>query len=162
MTVERLTTSHEVGTVVNPLLHQGQIEGGIIQGVGMAVMEDLAMQDGRVIASHLGDFKLPTIADIPSLATELVGSTDGPGPFAAKAIGESSNILTAAAIANAVYRRMWRTCQRAADHRRKGLLCAERSKRNAPCVRLDAAAGVAQHGTIQSFLIENIGGVARD
>jgi len=103
ITVERLTTSHEVGTVVNPLLHQGQIEGGIIQGFGMAVMEDLAMQDGRVLASHLGDFKLPTIADIPELATELVGSADGPGPFAAKAIGESSNILTAAAIANAVY-----------------------------------------------------------
>jgi CO/xanthine dehydrogenase Mo-binding subunit len=102
VTVERLTTSHEVGTIVNPLLHQGQIEGGIIQGFGIAVMEDLAMHDGRVVASHLGDFKLPTIADIPELATELVGSTDGPGPFAAKAIGESSNILTAAAIANAV------------------------------------------------------------
>jgi CO/xanthine dehydrogenase Mo-binding subunit len=103
VTVERLTTSHEVGTIVNPLLHQGQIEGGIIQGFGLAVMEDLAMQDGRVVASHLGDFKLPTTADIPELVTELVGSTDGPGPFAAKAIGESSNILTAAAIANAVH-----------------------------------------------------------
>jgi CO/xanthine dehydrogenase Mo-binding subunit len=103
VSVERLTTSHEVGTIVNPLLHQGQIEGGIIQGFGLAVMEDLAMQEGRVVASHLGDFKLPTVADIPELATELVGSTDGPGPFAAKAIGESSNILTAAAIANAVY-----------------------------------------------------------
>jgi CO/xanthine dehydrogenase Mo-binding subunit len=101
--VERLTTSHEVGTIINPLLHQGQIDGGIIQGFGMAVMEDLAMQDGRPTASHLGDLKLPTIADIPALATELVGSTDGPGPFAAKAIGESSNILTPAAIANAVY-----------------------------------------------------------
>jgi CO/xanthine dehydrogenase Mo-binding subunit len=103
VTVERLTTSHEVGTIVNPLMHQGQIEGGIIQGFGLAVMEDLAMQDGRVVASHLGELKLPTIADIPPLSTELVGSTDGPGPFAAKAIGESSNILTAAAIANAVY-----------------------------------------------------------
>ncbi len=103
VTVERLTTSHEVGTIVNPLLHQGQIEGGIIQGFGLAVMEDLALQEGRVTASHLGELKLPSIADIPELSTELVGSTDGPGPFAAKAIGESSNILTAAAIANAVY-----------------------------------------------------------
>ena len=101
--VDRLTTSHEVGTIVNPLLHQGQIEGGIIQGFGLAVMEDLAMLDGHVTASHLGELKLPTVADIPELATELVGSADGPGPFAAKAIGESSNILTAAAIANAVY-----------------------------------------------------------
>ena len=104
VTVERLTTSHEVGTIINPLLHQGQIEGGIIQGFGMAVMEDLAMQDGRVDGlAPWASYKLPTIADIPELATELVGSTDGPGPFAAKAIGESSNILTAAAIANAVF-----------------------------------------------------------
>jgi len=46
---------------------------------------------------------LPTSADVPRLLTELVGSDDGPGPFGAKAIGESSNILTAAAIANAVF-----------------------------------------------------------
>jgi CO/xanthine dehydrogenase Mo-binding subunit len=103
VSVERLTTSHEVGTIINPRMHQGQIEGGIIQGLGLAVMEDLHIVDGQVTAVHLGEYKLPTIADIPVLATELVGSTDGPGPFAAKAIGESSNILTAAAIANAVF-----------------------------------------------------------
>ena len=45
------------------------------------------MVDGRVIASHLGEYKLPSQADVPLLRTELVGSTDGPGPFAAKAIG---------------------------------------------------------------------------
>lgn len=103
VTIEGLTTSHEVGTIINPRLHQGQIEGGIIQGLGLALMEDLHIVDGRVVASHLGEYKLPTIADIPPLATELVGSPDGPGPFAAKAIGESSNILTAAAVANAVF-----------------------------------------------------------
>jgi len=102
VTVERLTTSHEVGTIINPRMHQGQIEGGIIQGLGFATMEDLHLVDGRVTASHLGDYKLPTCADVPPLVTELVDSRDGPGPFAAKAIGESSNILTAAAIANAV------------------------------------------------------------
>jgi CO/xanthine dehydrogenase Mo-binding subunit len=101
--IERLTTSHEVGTIINPRMHQGQIEGGIIQGLGLATMEDLHIVDGQVTATHLGDYKLPTIADIPPLATELVGSTDGPGPFAAKAIGESSNILTAAAVGNAVF-----------------------------------------------------------
>jgi CO/xanthine dehydrogenase Mo-binding subunit len=84
-------------------MHQGQIEGGIIQGLGLALMEDLHIVDGQVTAMHLGEYKLPTIADIPPLATELIGSTDGPGPFAAKAIGESSNILTAAAVANAVF-----------------------------------------------------------
>lgn len=103
VTVDRLTTSQEVGTIINPRMHQGQIEGGIIQGLGFGVMEDLRLVDGRVTASHLGEYKLPTIADVPELRTELVDSRDGPGPFAAKAIGESSNILTAAAIANAVY-----------------------------------------------------------
>jgi CO/xanthine dehydrogenase Mo-binding subunit len=103
VTVERLATSHEVGTIMNPRMHQGQIEGGIIQGLGLALMEDLHIVDGRVIAAHLGEYKLPTMAVVPLLATELVGSTDGPGPFGAKAIGESSNILTAAAIANAVF-----------------------------------------------------------
>ncbi|MBV9580338.1 MAG: xanthine dehydrogenase family protein molybdopterin-binding subunit [Chloroflexi bacterium] len=101
--IERLTTAHEVGTIINPRMHQGQIEGGIIQGLGFAVMEDLAMVDGRVGATHLGEYKLPSAADVPPLLTELVDSDDGPGPFAAKAIGESSNILTAAAIANAVF-----------------------------------------------------------
>lgn len=101
--VERLTSSHEVGTIINPRMHQGQIEGGIIQGLGFGLMEDLGLVDGRVTASHLGEYKLPTCADVPPLRTELVGSDDGPGPFAAKAIGESSNILTAAAIANAVF-----------------------------------------------------------
>jgi CO/xanthine dehydrogenase Mo-binding subunit len=103
VTIERLTTSHEVGTIMNPRMHQGQIEGGIIQGLGFAVLEDLHLVDGQVTATHLGEYKLPTIADIPLLATVHVGSTDGPGPFGAKAIGESSNILTAAAIANGVF-----------------------------------------------------------
>jgi CO/xanthine dehydrogenase Mo-binding subunit len=103
VTLERLTTSHEVGTIINPRMHQGQIEGGIIQGLGFGLMEDLRLVDGRVTASHLGEYKLPTCADVPPLLTELVHSDDGPGPFAAKAIGESSNILTAAAIANAVF-----------------------------------------------------------
>jgi CO/xanthine dehydrogenase Mo-binding subunit len=103
VTIQRLTTSHEVGTILNPRMHQGQIEGGIIQGLGLAVMEDLHLVDGQVTVAHLGEYKLPTIADVPPLSTELVGSTDGPGPFGAKAIGESSNILTAAAIANAVF-----------------------------------------------------------
>src|SRR5207248_738748 len=90
VTVERLTTAHEVGTIINPRMHQGQIEGGIIQGLGLALMEDLRLVDGRVVASHLGEYKLPSHADIPPLRTELIGSDDGPGPFSAKAIGESS------------------------------------------------------------------------
>lgn len=103
VTVERVVTCHDVGMVIHPLLHQGQIDGGVANGFGFAVMEDLQIQDGRVGALHLGEYKLPTIADMPELDTILVHAEEAPGPYRAKAIGESANTPLAAAIANAVY-----------------------------------------------------------
>ncbi|MBV9120891.1 MAG: molybdopterin-dependent oxidoreductase, partial [Chloroflexi bacterium] len=103
VTVARLVSAHDVGTIVNPLLHQGQIEGGVASGLGFGVMEDMLIQEGRVGALHLGDYKLPTMADMPLLETVLLRSSEGQGPYNAKAIGESSNTPVAAAIANAVY-----------------------------------------------------------
>jgi CO/xanthine dehydrogenase Mo-binding subunit len=101
--LRRLTTAHDVGTVINPLNHQGQIEGGVVQGIGQGLIEELLVEDGRVMTPNLGEYKLPTIADIPPLTTVLVEAGTGPGPYASKAIGEASLILTPAAIANAVY-----------------------------------------------------------
>jgi xanthine dehydrogenase molybdenum-binding subunit len=103
VTVTRLTSAHDVGTVVHPILHQGQIEGGVAHGLGHAVMEDLQIVEGRVGAPHLGDYKLPTIADMPELQTVLVPGAHGPGPQGAKPIGETANLGVAAAVANAVY-----------------------------------------------------------
>jgi len=103
VTVERIVTGHDVGTIIHPILHQGQIDGGIAHGFGFALMEDLAIREGRVGALHLGEYKLPTIADMPELETVLVHAEEGPGPHNAKSIGESSNTPLAAAIANAVY-----------------------------------------------------------
>ncbi|HLY64197.1 MAG TPA: molybdopterin cofactor-binding domain-containing protein, partial [Chloroflexota bacterium] len=103
VTVERIVTGHDVGTVIHPILHQGQIDGGISQGFGFALMEDMHIEEGRVAALHLGEYKLPTIADMPELLTVLVHGGGGPGPHSAKAIGESSNTPLAAALANAVY-----------------------------------------------------------
>jgi CO/xanthine dehydrogenase Mo-binding subunit len=65
-------------------------------------MEDLAIEEGRVTNAHLGDYKLPTMADIPPLETVLVPSAGGIGPHEAKAIGEFANNPPPAAIANAV------------------------------------------------------------
>src|SRR5439155_425910 len=102
VTVRRFTTAHDVGTVINPIGHQGQIEGGLIQGLGFALMEEIKPEEGRISTLSLGDVKLPTIQDIPPLTTVILEDPVGPGPFNAKAIGEGSISAVAPAIANAV------------------------------------------------------------
>lgn len=102
VTVRHFTTAHDVGTIINPIGHQGQIEGGFIQGLGFALMEEMKTEDGRISTLSLGDFKLPTIQDIPPLTTVILQDSVGPGPFNAKAIGEGSISAVAPAIANAV------------------------------------------------------------
>jgi CO/xanthine dehydrogenase Mo-binding subunit len=101
--VQRIVTAHDVGTIVNPILHQGQIEGGLIQAVGQAMSERIALKDGAVITAHLGDYKLPTIMDIPELETVLLPGGGGVAPFSTTAIGEMSNVALPAAITNAVF-----------------------------------------------------------
>ena len=101
--VKKITTTHDVGTVLNPMAHQGQIDGGTIMGLGYATMEEMLVEDGRVNTLSMGDYKVPTIRDIPELVTVLLEPTPGPAPFESKGIGESANIPTAGAIANAVY-----------------------------------------------------------
>jgi len=65
-------------------------------------MEELAMEEGKVTTTNLGEYKLPNIADIPKLKTVLVRSESGPGPYKTKGIGEMANVSPPAAIANAV------------------------------------------------------------
>ena len=101
--VRRFVSAHDVGTVINPLGHQGQIEGGIIQGLGYALMEELRVEEGQVTTAHLGDYKIPTMQDIPELVTALLEEPAGPTPYQGKGIGEISNCPVAAAIANAVF-----------------------------------------------------------
>ena len=103
VTLERLTAAEDVGVVLNPLTHQGQIDGNLVQGLSAALMENLDVAAGQPAALHLGDYKVATIADLPPLTTALVESPTGPGPYHAKSIGEGPNTPTAAAIANAVY-----------------------------------------------------------
>ncbi len=100
--VHRFVTAHDVGTIINPITHQGQIEGGVVMGLGQAFMEEMVMERGQVMNGNPGDYKLPTAADIPKLKTVLVRSGGGLAPYEAKAIGELSNNSPPAAIANAV------------------------------------------------------------
>jgi CO/xanthine dehydrogenase Mo-binding subunit len=97
-----LTTAHDTGVVLNHMTLTGQIEGGIITGLGFATMEENPLIDGKIATLTLGESKLPCIADVPPLKTVLVESPTGPTPFGGKAIAENPNVPTAAAISNAI------------------------------------------------------------
>jgi CO/xanthine dehydrogenase Mo-binding subunit len=93
----------DAGTVINPLAHQGQLNGGFAFGFGAALMEDLAVDESAKVATlSLGEYKLPTVMDMPPMRTVLLRTEVGPGPFGAKAAGEVTNSGVAPAIANAV------------------------------------------------------------
>jgi CO/xanthine dehydrogenase Mo-binding subunit len=98
----RFTTAHDAGVVVNPLGFQGQIDGAFVSGVGYALMEEVVVENGRVMTPHLGDYKLPTARDVPSLETVLLPSEHGDGPYNIRGIGEAPCCPVAPAIANAV------------------------------------------------------------
>ena len=100
--VHRVVSAHDVGTIINPVAHQGQIDGATIMGMGQGIMEELVMDGGRVTNNNLGDYKLPSVKDIPELKTVLVKSTGGVGPLDSKPIGEFANNAPPAAIANAI------------------------------------------------------------
>ncbi|HEX9662601.1 MAG TPA: molybdopterin cofactor-binding domain-containing protein, partial [Candidatus Binatia bacterium] len=100
--VKKLTTVHDSGTVLNHLSYQGQIDGGVITGLGFALMEDSSLVDGKMATANLGEFKMATAADVPKLTTVLMESPTGPSPYQGKAIAEIPNVPTAAAIANAI------------------------------------------------------------
>lgn len=92
----------DAGTIINPLAHQGQIEGGFVFGLGGAVMEELMVEHGQVTTVNLGEYKLPSAMDTPPLRTVLLQTEIGPGAFGTKGIGELTNGGVAPAFANAV------------------------------------------------------------
>jgi len=96
--VLNIVAAHDVGTAINPLLVEGQIEGGIAQGLGMALMEDYIPG----VTENLHDYLIPTIGDMPSVKSIIVELADPVGPFGAKGLGEHVLIPTAPAILNAI------------------------------------------------------------
>ena len=95
-------SAHDVADVLEPISHQSQIEGGVVMGIGYALREDLGIEEGRVSAAHLGDYKMSNIADTAGIRVELLRGGKGVGALNVKGIGEIPNVPTAAAIANAV------------------------------------------------------------
>jgi CO/xanthine dehydrogenase Mo-binding subunit len=100
--LKQLTTAHSTGRVINPLLHQGQIDGGAVMAMGYSLMEQLLIEQGRVVTTNFGENKIPSIRDIPMLKTVIQEFPVGNGPYGGMSIGEPPVIPTAAAIANAV------------------------------------------------------------
>lgn len=94
----QFVAAHDVGRAINPLLVEGQVEGGIAQGMGMALMEEYL--PGRT--ENLHDYLIPTIGDMPPVETLIIEEPDAHGPYGAKGLGEHVLIPTAPAILNAI------------------------------------------------------------
>jgi CO/xanthine dehydrogenase Mo-binding subunit len=97
--VLRIIAAHDVGHAINPTLIEGQIEGGVAQGLGMALMEEFFPGKGE----NLHDYLIPSAGDIPPVESILIEDPSSIGPFGAKGIGEQAVIPTAPAILNAIH-----------------------------------------------------------
>ncbi|HSO49194.1 MAG TPA: molybdopterin cofactor-binding domain-containing protein, partial [Acidimicrobiia bacterium] len=100
--VIRVDTVQDVGIALNPVSVRGQIEGGILQGVGLAIMEELILEDGVIRNPTFTDYLLPTILDAPEVEALLIEQSGSWGPFGAKGVGEPPTISSTAAVVAAI------------------------------------------------------------
>jgi CO/xanthine dehydrogenase Mo-binding subunit len=100
--VIRVTAVHDVGRAVNPLLLEGQVEGGVAMGVGYALLEKLEWKDGHTLNPSFCTYKIVNAPEMPAVQARFIETVDPHGPFGAKGIGEPTTIPTAPAIANAI------------------------------------------------------------
>jgi CO/xanthine dehydrogenase Mo-binding subunit len=99
----RVIAVEDCGTVLNPLIVEGQIAGAVAQGVGWALLERMAYDaEGRLLSATLLDYALPGFGQVPPVETVLVEVPSETGPFGARGVGEPPVVAAAAAIANAV------------------------------------------------------------
>jgi CO/xanthine dehydrogenase Mo-binding subunit len=100
--VVQITTGQDVGRVLHPTQVIGQIEGGIAQGVGLAVMEEIVMDGGLVRNPSFTDYLIPTVADAPEVLATCIEQPEPDAPFGAKGVGEPPTISSTAAVAAAI------------------------------------------------------------
>ena len=103
VSVLRVIAASDVGAVVNPLGLQGQVEGGVMMGLGNALTEEFLMDEGRVVTDHLARYRVPGIMLTPHITSIVVEHPTAEGPYGAKGVGEVSSIPTTPAITNAIY-----------------------------------------------------------
>ncbi|NIO06435.1 MAG: molybdopterin-dependent oxidoreductase [Deltaproteobacteria bacterium] len=100
--VRRIVSAVDTGTIINPITFEGQVEGGLITGLGYALMEEMPVEDGKVSTLNFGDYKIPSIRDVPKHRPIYLEEPSGPTPYQGKSIGETTNPPVAGAIANAI------------------------------------------------------------
>ena len=92
-----------MGRAINPTATEGQIQGGIAQGLGWTLMEDMAYKEGKMINSGFVDYIVPSCFDVPNIKSIIVEPIEPNGPYGAKGIGEPALNPTMSAITNAIY-----------------------------------------------------------
>jgi len=102
--VLRIVAAHDCGTPINPTLVEGQVEGGISMGVGLALYEEMLFDaNGKQLNPNLTNYIMPTSLDMPEVEVHIVDNYDPTGPFGAKGVGEPTSVPTAACIMNAIF-----------------------------------------------------------
>ncbi len=101
--VLRVIAANDVGKALNPLGLQGQVEGGVVMGVGHALTENFIVENGVPFTDHLARYRIPNITQTPEITSIVVEHPTGDGPYGAKGVGEIVSIPTIPAIANAIY-----------------------------------------------------------
>ncbi|GAB4255696.1 MAG: xanthine dehydrogenase family protein molybdopterin-binding subunit [Deferrisomatales bacterium] len=103
VTVTRYVAAHDVGRAINPLATEGQAQGGVAQGLGWTLMEDMVVRDGRILNPDFVDYVIPTALDVPAVDPILIEPDEPNGPYGAKGIGEPALNPVMAAITNAIF-----------------------------------------------------------
>ncbi len=101
--IVRMVCSHDIGQAINRGGLEGQIEGGVTQGIGYTLVEEMIFEQGLLANGTLVDYKIPNVLDVPAIEYHFVEEADPNGPYGAKGVGEAVLVPTAPAIANAVY-----------------------------------------------------------
>jgi xanthine dehydrogenase molybdenum-binding subunit len=101
--VLNVIAAHDVGKAINPLGLQGQVEGGVVMGLGNALTEHFIVEEGRIISDRLARYRMPSIVQTPQIHSIVIEHPTADGPYGAKGVGELSSIPTTPAITNAVY-----------------------------------------------------------
>jgi xanthine dehydrogenase molybdenum-binding subunit len=103
VSVLKVISANDVGMAVNPLGLQGQIEGGVMMGLGNALTEEFLVDNGNVVTDHLARYRVPGIMLTPEITSIVVEHPVEAGPYGAKGVGEVCSIPTTPAITNAIY-----------------------------------------------------------
>ena len=101
--VLKIAAAYDAGKAINPELVCAQIEGGIVQGLGSALFEEMKIEKGKVLNPSFVDYKIPTVGDVPKMIISIIENPEPTGPWGARGIAEPCMVPTAPAIANAVF-----------------------------------------------------------